>query len=320
MAAVIRRFYTRAHRMLQRAALRQASLPRGATSLPNPIGTAPGVWLELPRLLIIALPGVPAEMRAILDRSVLPRLARLGVAQAIESRTLRTVGIVELSIESILRGMRLPPSVQAGLYPNLRAVDIRLTATARSHRIARRMLSRLDTALRRRLGALIYGTDGETLEGVVGALLRSQRKTLAVAESCTGGLLSSWITDVPGSSRYFLGSVIAYHNQVKRASLGIPGTQLSRVGAVSAQTARSMAEGVRRRLGADIGVAVTGIAGPTGGTTQKPVGLVYVGLADRLEGVRSLRCRFLGDRAAIKHQAAQTALDRLRLHLLTQHR
>ena len=316
VASKIRRFYRRGRRTLQQAALRQASLPRGATPLANPIGTAPGMWLPLPRVVVVALPGVPGEMRAIMEQHVLPRLKRLAGSCAIESRTLRTVGAVELSIEAVLRRIRIPGAIQVGLYPHLRAVDIRLTATAASRQATRQALGRIERRLRNALGDVVYGMDDETLEGVVGHLLVSQWKTLAVAESCTGGLLSDRITDVSGSSRYFLGSVIAYHNNVKRRCVGVPADTLARHGAVSAQTARKMAEGIRQVAGSDVGLAITGIAGPTGGTHEKPVRLVYVGLSDESR-TRTQRHQFFGDRAAIKQQAAQTALDWLRRHLLS---
>lgn len=313
---VIRRFYTRRHRRLQQAALRQAFLPHGAVPLPNPIGTAPGIWLPLPRTLVIALPGVPREMRAMLEASVLPRLRRLRGLAAVATRTLRTVGTVELSIEAVLRRLRIPETVQVGLYPHLRAVDVRLTATAGSRRAAYQALTRLETSLRRRLGPVVYGADDETLEGAVGSLLASRRKSLAVAESCTGGLLADRITDVPGSSRYFLGGVVAYHNNVKRGTLGVPADLLERFGAVSAQTATAMADGVRRWAGASVGLAITGVAGPTGGSARKPVGLVYVALSDGRRR-RVQRHQFFGDRESIKWQAAQTALDWLRRFLAT---
>ena len=315
-AAAIRRFYTRRHRRLKRLALRQASLPRGAVPLANPLGTAPGMWLPLDGVVLVALPGVPRELHAILERHVLPRLRRLAAGRILEGRTLRTVGVVELSIEAMLRRLRIPPSISVGLYPHLRAVDIRLTATARSRGEARRALAAVEASLRRALGAAVYGTDEETLEGVVGRLLASRRLTLSLAESCTGGLLAARLTDVPGSSRYVLGSIVDYHNDLKRRCLGVPAATLARHGAVSAQAARRMAEGARRLSGADVGMAVTGIAGPSGGTPRKPVGLVYVGLAD---GRRTLsrRCQFIGDRAAIRTQAVQLALDWLRRSLLT---
>jgi len=231
-----------------------------------------------------------------------------------ESRTLRSVGIVELSIEAALRRIRIPKQIGVGLYPHLGAVDIRLTATARSPRAARGALTRVETKVRRALGEAVYGTEGDTLEGVVGELLVRRRRTLAVAESCTGGLVSDRLTDIPGSSRYLRGSVIAYHNDLKRRCLSISAATLARHGAVSAQTAKRMAQGVRRLTGSDVGLAITGIAGPSGGTARKPVGLVYLGLADG-RGAVSQRCRFLGDRPAIKAQAAQAALDWLRRHL-----
>ena len=314
VARTIRRFYTQRHRTLQQAALRQAYLPRGGVALPNPLGTAPGVWLRLPHVTVVALPGVPREMRVIADRFVLPRLRRLHGPVTIESRTLRTVGLVELAIEAALRRLRIPRGVEIGLYPYLRTVDIRLTATARSRAEAHRLLAGLERQLRRALDVSIYGCNEETLEGTVGALLVQHGHTLAVAESCTGGLVSDQITNVPGSSRYLRSSVVAYHNDVKRHPLGVPTALLKRCGAVSAPVARAMAEGIRRLGQADIGLSVTGIAGPSGGTATKPVGLVYLGLADR-GGAKTLRYQFFGDRTGIKAQAAQTALDWLRRYL-----
>jgi len=315
VAAMIRRFYTQHHRPLQRAALRQARIPEGGLPLPNPIGTAPGLWLPLAGRLLIALPGVPSEMQAIMEQSVIPRLRRLPGLGIVATRTLRTVGVVELQIERFIRRLRVPDTVRLGLYPHLRAVDIRLTAIGTSRRQAQKDVGGIEAPLRRSLGAAVYGTDDETLEGVVGALLIRRRKTLAVAESCTGGLVTDRLTNVPGSSRYLRGGLVAYHNDVKRGCLGVPATQLARYGAVSAPVARAMAQGIRRMAGADLGLAVTGIAGPTGGTPRKPVGLVYLGLADG-RGAKSLRCQFFGDRTSVKIQAAQTALDWLRRYLL----
>ena len=316
IARTIRRFYRQHHRTIQRAALRQASLPRDASPIPNPLGTAPGIWLTHTRGLLIALPGVPAEMRAMMERTVLPRLKRLARGGVVESRTLRTVGLVELSIEAALRRLRLPEELQVGLYPHLRMVDVRLTVTHRSRPRARAMIARVETQLRRRLGTAIYGTDEETLEEVIGKLLVSRRLTLAIAESCTGGFVSDRITSVSGSSRYLRGSIVAYHNDIKRHALGVlPGT-LERWGAVSAQTAKEMAAGVRRFADADLGLSITGIAGPTGGTPKKPVGRVYIGISER-RGTSARQCQFFGDRTAIKTQAAQAALDWLRQRLLT---
>jgi nicotinamide-nucleotide amidase len=314
VAASITRFYTRRHRKLQQAALRQAYLPEGASALPNPLGTAPGMWLPLHDAVVVSLPGVPREMRAILQGSVLPRLRRWPGRPAVASRTLRTVGIVELSIEQLLKRLRLPGDIEVGLYPDLRAVDVRLTATGASAAQAARRLARAAARLSRALGETVYGGDGDTLEAVIGGRLRRRRATIAVAESCTGGLVSHRLTNVPGSSAYVRGAVVAYHNDVKRGVLGVPQATRSRGGAVSAQTARAMAEGVRRMAGADVGLSVTGIAGPAGGSTSKPVGLVWIGLADA-RGSQAQKHQFFGDRRSIKAQAAQTALNWLRLSL-----
>lgn len=314
VASWIRRFYRQHHRRLQRAALRQAYLPAGGIALPNPVGTAPGLWLALPQSLLIALPGVPRELQAIMAQSVVPRLQRRRGATAIATRTVRTSGIVELAIEACLRRLRLPETVQVGLYPHLRLVDVRLTAAHASRATAHRLVQQAERRLRRALGAHVYGADGDTLEAAIGARLLRSRRTLAVAESCTGGLVMDHLTNVPGSSRYLRGGVVAYHNDLKQGLLGVPTSTLSRFGAVSAPVAKAMASGVRRAGGASLGVSITGIAGPMGGRAAKPVGLVYLGLSD---GRRALACRhrFFGDRSAIKAQAAQAALDWLRRYL-----
>jgi len=315
VAAQIRRFYSRRHRRLQQAAMRQARLPRGGLALPNRIGTAPGLWLNLADQLVIALPGVPRELYPMWDHDAAPRLRRLPGRSAIASVTLRTVGLVELQIEHQLRRLRLPSPVRIGLYPNLRAVDVQLTTDNSSSARARALLNQAAARLRRSLGNAVYGTDQETLEEVIGRLLLRRRRTLAVAESCTAGLVTDRLTNVPGSSRYLLGAVVAYHNDVKRKTLDVPAALLSRHGAVSAPVARAMAQGVRHRLGATVGLAVTGVAGPAGGTTTKPVGLVYCGLSDR-RGSTTLRAQCVGDRLSVKAQAAQLALDFLRRQLL----
>jgi nicotinamide-nucleotide amidase len=314
VAQAITRFYARRHRALQRAALRQAYLPDGATALPNPLGTAPGMWLPLEGTIVISLPGVPREMRAILAAEVVPRLRRLPGRQAAASRTIRTVGVVELSIEHLLQRLKLPRGIDVGLYPDLRAVDVRLTASASSAVLAGRLVARAAARLSRALGQAVYGMDEDTLEGVIGQRLRRKRHTVALAESCTGGLVTHRLTNVPGSSAYVRGSVVAYHNDLKRGLLGVPANVLARHGAVSGQTAKAMADGVRRMAGASIGVSVTGIAGPDGGSAAKPVGLVYIGLADGRR-TRAQRHQFVGDRRAIKDQATQAALNWLRLSL-----
>lgn len=311
VAQRIRAFYRLHHRHIARLALRQADLPRGAVALPNPLGTAPGVWLALERTVVVALPGVPQEMRAIMEGSVLPRLARWRGRAVIVTRTVRTVGLVELEIEAVLRTLALPADVEVGLYPQMQAVDVRFTVCGLPRQKALRLVARLERALRRRLGHAVYGIDGQMLEEVVGQALVRRRATVAIAESCTGGLVSDRMTNVPGSSRYVVMSVVAYQNRVKQALLGVSQAQLIRDGAVSVSVARAMAERVRRLANVDVGLALTGIAGPTGGTPTKPVGLVYMALADA-HATRVKQCQFHGDRQAIKYQAAQIALEWLR--------
>lgn len=314
-ASAIRRFYAKRHRVLRKEALRQAYLPKTGQALPNPIGTAPGLWLALNGKTLIALPGVPSEMRAIFQASILPRLKRLSRGHAAQTRILRTAGLVELEIESVLKKLSIPDSVDIGLYPNSRMVDIRLTAKAKNRKEAENLLKPLELSLRRCLGEAVYGSGSESMEEIIGSLLAQKRQTIAVAESATGGLVSDRITSVSGSSRYFCGGVIAYHNDVKRENLDVARSLLSRYGAVSQPVARAMAQGVRHRLKTDIGLSITGIAGPSGGTPQKPVGLVCFGLADK-KTVRSLEVRLSGNRQTIKTQAVQTALDWLRRYLL----
>ncbi len=314
-ALSIRRFYQKRHRTLRKEALRQAYLPQKGQALPNPIGTAPGLWFSSNGSLLIALPGVPSEMRAIFEASVLPRLKRLNRLQAIQTRILRSAGLVELEIESILKKIPLARSLDVGLYPNSRLVDIRLTAKAESKKKAQALVKSLESKLRKKLGRHIYGTDNQNLEQVIGSLLLQKNRTIALAESCTGGLVSNRLTDIPGSSRYFKGAIIAYDDSIKRKSLGVSRSLLLRKGAVSAETACAMAEGVKYSLKTDIGLSLTGIAGPSGGSAKKPVGLVYFGLADEKK-TRSLKQRFTGSRQTIKMQAAQTALDWLRRELL----
>ncbi len=314
-AAAIRRFYVKHRRPLQQAALRQAYLPRNAIALPNPIGTAPGVWLKTGRHIIVALPGVPSEMRAIMSSSILPRLRKLQSSRVILGRTLRTIGLVELEIQNLLEHITIPKAIEIGLYPSLRLVDVRLTISSTSKKKAQAGLKPVESALRRKLGNAVYGTGSNTFEEAVAALLIRKNLTLAVAESCTGGLITDRLTNVPGSSAFLLGGIVAYHNDLKKKSLKVPAQLLSRHGAVSLEVAQAMAEGVRRLAKADIGIAVTGIAGPTGGTKNKPVGLVCFGLSCKQQQLAQ-KHQFTGDRLSIKTQAAQTALNWLRCYVL----
>ncbi len=311
-ARQVQRLYRRHRTRLRQLALRQAFVPRGAHTLPNPLGTAPGIWWQRGATRLIALPGVPQEMRAILDASVLPRLRRLRHTGALVHRTIRTINVLELQLQRLLQRLKLPPGVSAGFYPHLLTVDVQLTAAGQAPRRATQLLDELERRVRRHLGHAVYAVGETPLEAAAGAALARHRSTVGVGESCTGGLISTLLTDVPGSSRYVMLSVVAYRNRAKQQWLGVPPSLLTRYGAVSAPVARAMAEGARRRSGATFGLGVTGIAGPGGGTPKKPVGLVYIAWAGPA-GTRSVRALFSGDRPAIRMQAAQLALNGLRL-------
>ena len=294
----------------------QAEVPRGAIVLPNRWGTAPGLWLEGGPGVVVLLPGVPREMRGLLEHEVVPRVrervTRLGGPAVTLSRSLRTTGIAESALADRIGPLedRLAPATLAYL-PSFEGVDLRLTAWGLKRADAERVLGEAAETLKPALGAHCYGEDMADLAAVVLQRLEQRGARLAIAESCTGGLLGGRITAVPGASRTFVGGVVAYGNEVKASELGVPQALIEQHGAVSEPVVRAMAEGVARRFAAAASLAVTGIAGPTGGTPDKPVGTVW--LAAVLEG----RCetavrRFLGDREDVRRRSAQAALDLLR--------
>jgi nicotinamide-nucleotide amidase len=298
----------------------QAEVPRGAIVLPNRFGTAPGLWLEGGRGTVVLLPGPPKEMAGLLEQEVVPRLrermaAAGGPARATLSRTLRTTGIPESALADRIGEMEpeLHPATLAYL-PSVEGVDLRLTVWGREPEEARRLLERAAAKLRPALGANYYGEDGCDLAAVVLEACERRGLTLAIAESCTGGLLGQRITAIPGASRIFAGGVIAYADQVKTAALGVPAGLIAEHGAVSQPVAEAMAAGVAARFGTSAALAVTGIAGPTGGTPDKPVGTVW--LAAHLEGrTEAVLRRFPGDRDEVRRRSAQAALDLLRRRL-----
>lgn len=287
---------------------RQAMLPQGARLIPNPVGVAPGVWLEHGSKLIVCLPGVPAEMTAMVEESVLPWLKERTASAPLHSKVLRFRDIGESALEHELMDLFIhQTSPTLALYAGSGEVRLRMTCRAASRELAEAAFAPVEQEIRRRVGRYIYATGNEPLERLVGAALRRAGATVAVAESCTGGLIGQRLTSVPGSSDYFLGGIVAYHNDVKRRALGVPAELLEAYGAVSEQVARAMAEGVRTVLGADFGLAVTGIAGPGGGTEEKPVGTVFIGCA-AADGARVVHRLFRGTRDAIRQQTADEAL------------
>jgi len=297
----------------------QAEIPEGARILTNHHGTAPGIWLEDERGRWVAMmPGVPREMRGMLAEELLPAIkARASGEQTVVlSGTLRTTGIAESAIAELLGPNVLgDPGTELGslplaYLPGVAGVDLRVTVKGRPLVEAEKLVSEAIVKLRSRVEAYAYGVDDADLAAVVLDKCRTLDFTLAVAESCTGGMLGERITSIPGSSDVFLGGVIAYHNEVKRSLLGVRSEAIERSGAVSEEVVLQMASGVRERLGADVGVAVTGIAGPGGGTPEKPVGLVWI--AVHASEAKARRFHVGGDRAEIRQRAAQAALEMVR--------
>ncbi|MEZ5318457.1 MAG: competence/damage-inducible protein A [Vicinamibacterales bacterium] len=295
---------------------RQALVPRGATLLPNANGTAPGIFIETAEgdRVVVLLPGPPRELQPMFDAAVVPRLAPLGSGHAPRRRVLKITGRTESQVEelahpiySTLGGPRV--TVATSILASSGLIEIHLVATG-PPADADRLLDDGVTALERALAPAVYSLDGRALEVVVGDALRARGWRVAAAESCTGGLLLGRLTEVPGSSDYVLGGVVAYDNAVKVALLDVPQTTLAAHGAVSEPVGRAMAEGARRRFGADLAVAVTGIAGPGGGSDAKPVGTVVVALDGPHPVVRTLRLP--GDRAMVRALSVNAALDLIR--------
>jgi nicotinamide-nucleotide amidase len=292
---------------------RQCEAPEGALLIENTCGTAPGIFLEWDQALVVALPGPPAEMREMLLRSVVPRLRQETETRAGQVRTLRLMGIGESNAaEAIDDLIDLTGEPSLAIYASTGEVRLRLSARGAG---AAERLSALEKEIRNRLGDRIYGTDDETLESVVGQLLRARPATLSVAESCTGGLIADRITDVPGSSEYFVAGIVAYANAAKIRFLGVEERIIREHGAVSEECARSMAEGARARTGTDFALAVTGIAGPGGGTAEKPVGLAFLAVADS-SGTVVEKHFWPGTRSQFKRRVSRFALDLLRRRLL----
>lgn len=294
----------------------QALLPQGARALNNQYGSAPGIFIQEGKKLFFSLPGVPLEMRTILEDEVLTFLKAKLTKRFTLQKILRTTGIVESALfEKIEPVLKLKTPVKIGFLPGYSGVDLKLKTSSEIEESARKNLLETEEKLRGILNEYIYGTDKETLEEVVGNLLKNRKKTISVAESCTGGLIGVKLTNVSGSSNYFMDGVITYSNEVKIELLKIPKEILEKYGAVSEQVAILMAEGVRKISNTDYGLSATGIAGPTGGTEEKPVGLVYIGFAHENDSFAQ-KFIFGGDRQAIRERTAQAALNIVRLFML----
>jgi len=315
--AHVQEFFRKRNRPLSSQQEKQAMLPRGARMIPNPRGSAPGVIIEHREKTLIFTPGVPREMKGMVQDTVIPYLRERGLAgrEVIRSRVLRiTLGesVVEDRLRDLMRSS-LNPTIAP--YAHTGECHVRLTARGTEAQVEP-LLAGTEAAIRERLGPAVYGTGETTLEEAVAQALTAKRVSVAVAESCTGGLLGQRLTNPPGASAYMDGGVITYSNAAKRRWLGVPEALLEQHGAVSAEVAKAMAEAVRKQAGTNLGIAVTGIAGPTGGTVDKPIGLVFIALAHTGgTEVREVRYGTEPGRSGVRYLASQTALDMIRMHL-----
>jgi nicotinamide-nucleotide amidase len=316
MAGIRQRFLRRGAKM-SATNRKQGFIIEGAEALDNPHGTAPGLWIETPRHRIALLPGPPHELQPMFEDHVRPRLEPLAKGITLR-RVLRLTGIGESLMESRIKDIysRIPAGIAVTTLASPGDLAVHLVYHGNLEPAAAAML--LDSLKKRfaaRLGPWIYSEEGESLEAVVGRLLSEKGLTLACAESCTGGLLGHRLTNIPGSSAYFLESAVVYSNRSKTRRLGVPPATIRKHGAVSAAVAKAMAVGIKRSAASDYGLAITGIAGPDGGTARKPVGLVYVALAKdgRFSVEKSV---FWGGRERVKFQSSQKALDVLRRDLI----
>lgn len=317
-ADILKDFFARRHRPMPEINLKQAMFPPEAIVLKNPLGTAPGMYLDKNNKVIVLLPGPPREMRAMYQNELEPLLKKNYYLDTLRVavRKIKVFGTGESQVEEMLTPIiKNPCGCSLALIAAEGEVQIRVTAEGENADHSQEILDKLTKQIVDLMGDFVFGFDDDTLVQITTNLIREKGKIIAAAESCTGGWLSKAITDLPGSSDYFWGSVISYSNEAKMNLLGVNEETLNRFGAVSEQTAREMAYGIIKQSGSEVGVAITGIAGPGGGTEEKPVGLVYVAVAEGEECmVRELR--FVGSREAIRILSVKSALDLVRKHLL----
>lgn len=313
----IQEMFTRRGRVMPERNRVQALFPAGAEVIANDRGTAPGIWMRLGNAWVAAMPGVPSEMYAMFDSGVLPRLRELGLARGVLiHRKINTFGTGESHVEEKLFDLTRRGHVpEVGITASDAVISLRIFARAETAEAAQALCAPVEAAIRERLGELVFGVEDEDVQHAVLRLLAQRRKTLSVAESVSGGQLAGMITGVPEASAHFAGGIIAYSNEVKRDLLGVPQALLDEKGAVSAEVAEAMAVGCRLRLGTDLALSTTGVAGPGSPAADKPVGLVYVALAWD-GGVSSGSFSWIGTRAEVQRRTARMALNRARLHLL----
>lgn len=294
----------------------QALVPRIASVIRNEVGAAPGLFIEQSHRYFFALPGVPHEMERMVDNFIAPLLRSKRSGQAILHRTLNTTGITESALAEKLDNLpALLGEAKLAFLPSTSGVRLRITVVNKEAGVAVDLINEVESRIRSKVEKYIYGVEDETLEQSIGTLLVELHLRLAVAESCTGGLIAHRLTNVSGSSRYFDRGVIAYSNQAKVDNLNVPLESIEIHGAVSKEVAEAMASGIRQIAQTDIGISTTGIAGPTGGTPEKPVGLAWIGYSDAQETM-AIKFQFGHGRLQIKERTAQAALNLIRRKLL----
>jgi nicotinamide-nucleotide amidase len=315
MGAIEERFRRLGRAMSEKNA-RQAMVPEGATVLENARGTAPGLWLETGGRIVILLPGPPHELKAMFSAQVESRIARLSTGVRLVARELRVAGMGESDVDQRIAPIYTRHSnVQTTILAAPGEIQIHLRTWTSDVPAAEQLLQQIQESIVLALGESVFTVAGESMEEVVARELTLHHATIATAESCTGGLLAERLTRISGSSAYFLGGVVSYSNALKSAWVDVPAEIIETRGAVSAEVAVALADGIRRRTGATLGVGITGVAGPTGGTPEKPVGTVHVAIADA-SGSKERGVSYPGERDRIRWQASQTALDLVRRYFL----
>ncbi len=296
--------------------VRQAMILEGAQVLKNPRGTAPGQWIEASGRIIVLLPGPPSELEAMFANEVRPRMEKFGHGRLLFVRDLRITGLPESEVEQRVASIyRRHPETAVTILAAPGEIQLHPRVWSEDAATAEKILDEMVNGFTLALGENLFSTAGETIEEVVARELQQHQATIATAESCTGGMVAARLTIVPGSSTYFLGGSVTYSNDLKTAWADVPPSLIESKGAVSAEVAAALATGIRNRTGATVGIGITGIAGPGGGTPEKPVGLVHIGLADE-KGTKERAYRFPGDRDRIRLQATVAALDMVRRHFL----
>jgi len=313
----LKRILKKINKTISPSNLKQVYLPEGTKIIINQYGTAPAMILEKDNKIICSFPGVPHEMKRLIEENLIPYLKEKFPPSMIKkSKTLKITGLGESSVNELIRDyMNKQTNFSFGIYANPEDIQVQITTQAPTEKEVEKMLQSSVNQLAKILGNYIYGSDEETIEEVVGNLLKTKKLKVAVAESCTGGMMGEMITRIPGSSKYFQGGVISYNARVKEDLLKVPPEAIRKYGEVSRQTAKLMAEGVRRCCHSDIGISITGIAGPGGATQKKKVGLVYMALADGKKTIAQ-KHQLFGSRQLIRLRSARRALNMLRMYLM----